>query len=51
MVHKNNIFYYEDENVSGEKIKAFLSKTLDNSNSKYLKKYYSFDQWIKRFYK
>lgn len=51
MLNKNNIFYYEDENVSGEKIKAFLSKTLDNSNSKYLKKYYSFDQWIKRFYK
>lgn len=51
LCNKNNIFYYEDEKVSGEKIKEFLSKRLDDSNSKYLKKYYSFDQWVKRFYK
>lgn len=50
LYNKNNVYYLENESISGKRIKHFLEIPYDNKNSEYLKKYYSFPEWIKRFY-
>ena len=50
LYNKNNVYYFNTNSVLGEDIKNFLARPYDDTYSEQLKSYYSFENWVKRFY-